>query len=105
MTTQEALTEAAKLVEEYNRIQKERAEKNFDTDTFSIFVVLRQHGRDDPHGPAIEINALFDSHPHWRGNANARRALKTKLYKALLPLFGADASPEVAEALMKLERR
>lgn len=104
MTTQEALTEAAKLVEEYNRIQKERAEKNFDAETFSIFVTLRQHGLDDPHGPAIEINALFEAHPHWHGNANARRALKTKLYKALLPLFGADASPEVAEALMKLER-
>lgn len=103
MTTQEALAEAAKLVQEYNRIQKERAEKNFDTNTFSIFVTLRQHGLDDPHGPAIEINALFDAHPHWRANANARRALKTKLYKALLPLFGADTSPEVAEALMNLE--
>jgi len=105
MTTQAALAEAAKLVEEYNRIQKERVEKNFDVNTFSIFVTLRRHGLDDPHGPAVEINALFDAHPHWRANANARRALKAKLYKALLPLFGADQSPEVAEALMKLERK
>jgi type I restriction enzyme R subunit len=105
MNTQEALAEAAKLVEEYNRIQKERAEKNFDTNTFSIFVTLRQHGLEDPHGPAVEINALFDAHPHWRTNANARRALKAKLYKALLPLFGEDQSPEVADALMKLERK
>ena len=105
MSTQDALAEAAKLVEEYNLIQKERAEKNFDTNTFSIFVILRQHGLEDPHGPAVEINALFDAHPHWRANANARRALKAKLYKALLPLFGEDQSPEVAEALMKLERK
>lgn len=105
MTTQEALAEAARLVEEFNRIQKERAEKNFDTNTFTIFVTLRQHGFEDPHGPAVEINALFDTHPHWQANANARRALKAKLYKALLPLFGADQSPEVADALMKLERK
>jgi len=105
MTTQDALEQAAQLVEEYNRIQKERAEKNFDTDTFSIFVTLRQYGLADPHGPAVEINALFEAHPHWRTHANARRALKAKLYKALLPLFGADQSPEVADALMKLERK
>jgi hypothetical protein len=53
----------------------------------------------------VEIDALFDAHPHWRANANARRALKAKLYKALLPLFGEDQSPEVVEALMKLERK
>ena len=98
------LRTAANLVEEYNRIQKERAEKNFDPNTFSIFVTLRQRGLEDPHGPAVEINALFDAHPHWRVNANAKRALKTKLYKALLPLFGQDQSPEVEEALLKLER-
>ncbi|MBI5634714.1 MAG: HsdR family type I site-specific deoxyribonuclease [Nitrospirae bacterium] len=103
--TKEALEQAAALIEEYNRIQKERTEKNFDTDTFSVFVVLRQHGLDDPHTPAIEINALFDAHPHWRTNANAQRALKAKLYKALLALFDEDKSFEVAKALLKLERK
>ncbi len=103
--TKDALDQAAALVEEYNRIQKERAEKNFDTDTFSVFVVLRQHGLDDPHGPAIEISALFNAHPHWRANANAQRALKAKLYKALLALFDEDTSLDAAKALMKLDRK
>jgi type I restriction enzyme R subunit len=103
--TKEALEQAAALVEEYNRIQKERAEKNFDTDTFSIFVILRQHGLENADGPAIEINALFNAHPHWRTNANAQRTLKAKLYKALLALFNEDTSLEVVKALMKLERK
>ncbi len=103
--TKEALEQAAALVEEYNRIQKERAEKNFDTDTFSIFVILRQHGLENADGPAIEINALFNAHPHWRTNANAQRTLKAKLYKALLALFNEDKSFEVAKALLKLERK
>lgn len=105
VNTKQALEQAAALVEEYNRIQKERAEKNFDAETFSIFVVLRQHGLEDPHGPAIEINALFNAHPHWRTNANAQRTLKAKLYKALLALFNEDTSLEVVKALMKLDRK
>ncbi|MEK7787141.1 MAG: type I restriction endonuclease subunit R, partial [Chloroflexota bacterium] len=105
MGTQEALAEAAKLVEEYNRIQKERAEKNFDVNTFAIFATLRQYGLDDPHEPAITLNALFEAHPGWRANASAARALKAKLYKALLPLFGEDDSPDVVAALLKLDRK
>ena len=105
MGTQEALAEAAKLVDEYNRIQKERAEKNFDTNTFAVFATLRQYSLDDPHEPAITLNALFEAHPGWRANASAARALKAKLYKALLPLFGEDDSPDVVAALLKLERK
>ncbi len=104
VNTADALGQAAKLVEEYNRIQKERAEKNLDAETFTIFVTLRQHGLPDPHGPAIELNALFETHPHWRTNANAVRALKAKLYKALLALFDEDTSAEVIQTLMKLRK-
>ena len=105
VNTADALEQAAQLVEEYNRIQKERAEKNLDAETFTIFATLRQHGLPDPHGPAIEINSLFDAHPHWRTNANAARALKAKLYRATLALFDEDTAAEVIQTLLKLRKK
>jgi type I restriction enzyme, R subunit len=105
VSTQEALDQTAWLVDEYNQLQRERAERNFDAQTFSTFVILRQHGLLEADGPAIEINALFNAHPHWRSDANTRRALRAKLYKALLALFEPDQTPDVVEALLKFERK
>ena len=103
--TQDALDEAARLVDEYNRIQLERAAKNFDASTFAIYLALQQSEVDDPEGPAIEINALFEAHPHWRTNAASQRALKAKLYKALLPLVGPERAPQLADKLERLQRQ
>lgn len=105
ITTQDALAEATRLVEEYNRIQAKRTALNLDEVAFGIYVTLRQHGVADARGPALEIRALFDAHPHWSANASAQRALRAKLYKAVLAVVGVDGAQAVVEALLRSARR
>ena len=104
ITTQDALAEAARLVEEYNRIQAERAALGLDGATFGVYVTLQRHGVGDARGPAVEIKALFDAHPHWPANASAQRALRARLYKAVMALVGEDAAPAVVDDLMRSSR-
>jgi type I restriction enzyme R subunit len=105
VSTKGALSTLEKLLEEYNQAQKERAAMNIDINTFSIYWVLKQNDVQNCEAVASKIETIFKRYLNYKQNAAEKRALKAELYKLLLPAVGKDQMVELAEKLLKLERR
>jgi hypothetical protein len=84
INTREALTELEKLLREYNDANKERREKGFDTNTFSIYWVLKKEAIPKAETIAPKINSIIERRKNYRDNVNEMRNLKTEIYKALM---------------------
>ncbi len=103
--TQEALKQLEKLLTEYVEAQKEREQSGFDLNTFTIFWVLKQEGASEPEKVAPLVDSAIKRFPNQVYNATQRRQLKAELYKVLLPAIGKARMVELADRLLRLERR
>ena len=103
--TQEALKQLEKLLTEYVQASKEREQTGFDLNTFTIYWVLKQAGASEPEKAAPLIDAAFGRFPSYLYNAGHRRHLKAELYKVLLPAVGKGRMVELAEQILRLQRR
>jgi type I restriction enzyme R subunit len=83
-TTQEALEEIKKLIEEINRAKKEKAEKSFDTNTFTIYWILKEEKIEKAEALARDINECMEILPHWKVSEEQKRNLKKKVLSLLL---------------------
>ena len=105
ISTQEALKQLEKLLEEYAQAQSEYKEKGFDLNTFTIYWVLKQAGAAKPEQLAPFVNSVFEKFPNYLHNSAELRGLKAEIYKVLLPAVGRERMVELAERLLKLQRR
>ncbi len=105
ISTQEALKQLEKLLTEYVQASKEREQTGFDLNTFTIYWVLKQAGASEPEKAAPLIDAAFRRFPNYLYNAAHRRHLKAELYKVLLPAVGKGRMVELAEQILRLQRR
>lgn len=104
ITTQSALEQLGKLMEEYLAARRERESSGFDINTFTIFWVLKQSGARDPNAIAPQIDAAIRNFPNFRDNVAEERQLKAELYKLVLPAVGKDSMVAVVKRMMELQR-
>ncbi len=105
ISTQEALKQLERLLAEYAQATREREQTGFDLNTFTIYWVLKQAGASKPEGVAPLIDAAVGRFPNYRYNTAHLRYLKAELYKVLLPAVGRDRMVELAEQILRLQRR
>lgn len=103
--TQEALKQLERLVTAYVQAIREREQMGFDLNTFTIYWILKQAGASKPETVAPLIDAAVGRFPNYRYNAAHLRHLKAELYKVLLPVVGRDRMVELAEQILRLQRR
>ncbi|MBI4649736.1 type I restriction endonuclease subunit R [Candidatus Desantisbacteria bacterium] len=104
ITTQVALEEAEKLVDEINEARRKQRESNFDINTFTIFWTLKQENIKDSESYAQTINSAFVRFPNCNHNVEEMRQLKAELYKVLLPIVDKDKMIKLVEKLLKINR-
>jgi len=105
IATQEALRALERLLAEFVEARKERERAGFDLNTFTVYWVLKQGSVPDPDKLAPLLDAAFGRFPNHAHNAAELRQLKAELYKLLLPAVGKDRMVELADRLLRLQRR
>jgi type I restriction enzyme R subunit len=103
--TQEALRHLEALLAEFVQARREQERTGFDLDTFTIYWVVKQAGALAPERLAPSLGAAFARYPNHAHQADERRQLKAELYKVLLPAVGKDRMVELADRLLRLQRR
>lgn len=103
--TQEALRQLERLLTEFVEARKERERAGFDLNAFTIYWTLKQAGASEPERLASLLDAAFERFPNHAHNAAELRQLKAELYKVLLPAVGKDRMVELAERLLRLQRK
>lgn len=104
LSTQSALEQLARLMEEYLQAKREREKTGFDTNTFTLFWLLKQAGAPDPGELAPKVEAAFRKYPNFRDNVAEERQLKAELYKLILPAVGRGAMVTVVKQMLELPR-
>ncbi len=104
LSTQSALEELARLMEEYLLAKREREKTGFDINTFTLFWLLKQAGAPDPGELTPKVEAAFRKYPNFRDNVAEERQLKAELYKMVLPAVGRDAMVTVVKRMLELPR-
>jgi type I restriction enzyme R subunit len=104
LSTQSALEQLARLMEEYLQAKREREKTGFDINTFTLFWVLKQAGARDADQVAPKLEAAFRKHPSYRDNVAEERQLKAELYKLVLPAVGKEAMVTVVKRMLELPR-
>ncbi|MEW6040246.1 MAG: HsdR family type I site-specific deoxyribonuclease [Elusimicrobiota bacterium] len=105
ITTLEALKRLEEIINEINQARKEQSEKNFDSETFTIYWLLRKGNLLKPDILAGRISDIFKTYPNWNLNSKEARELTTQLYKILLKETDKERTVELVDKLLKLERR
>jgi len=104
ITTQSALEQLARLMEEYLQAKRERENTGFDINTFTLFCMLKQSGATDADQVAPRIETVFQKYPNYRDNVAQERQLKAEVYKLVMPAVGKDAMVSVVKRMMELQR-
>lgn len=103
-STQQALRQLERLLQEYLQPKRERENTGFDLNTFTIYWVLKQAEVPGADKIAPSGNVALERFPHHAHNAAELRQLKAELYKVLLPVVGKERMGEWAEQLLRLKR-
>lgn len=103
--TQEALRKLEQLLIEFVQARKEREKTGFDLNTFTIYWVLKQADVSRAEHLAPTLDAAFQRFLHYKHNAATMRQLKAELYKILLPAVGKERMVELAERILRLQRK
>jgi type I restriction enzyme R subunit len=101
---QEALRNIAELVKEINEARKKRNETQFDTNTFTVYWILKQDNIKDTETLAVTINSVFVRFPNYNDNNEEMRHLKAELYGVLFPIVGKDNMIDLVEKLLNIKR-
>lgn len=104
LSTQSALEQLARLMEEYLQAKREREKTGFDINTFTLFWLLKQAGAPDPGELAPKLEAAFRKYPNYRDNVAEERQLKAELYKLVLPAVGRESMVTVVKRMLELPR-
>lgn len=104
-STQEALQQIEKLINEIVEAQKRQKESGIDINTFSIFWTLKQENIKNAQELADSINAVFKRFTNFNENVEEMRQLKAEIYRLLLPVIGKDTMISVVDKILTLNRK
>jgi len=91
-------------MEEYLQAKRERERTGLDTNTFTLFWVLKQSGARDPDQVAPKVETAFRKYPNYGDNVAEERQLKAEMYKLVLPVVGKEAMVAVVKRMLDLQR-
>jgi hypothetical protein len=103
-STREALVTIEKQMREKIDAEKEREQTGLDTNTFTIYWLLKQEGLRDPVELAKEIDGAYKRFPNYRKNSDELRQLKAEMYKSLLRVADGKRMVDLSEQVLRLER-
>lgn len=102
-TTQGALAELIRLLEENEARKKIQAEKGFDGLTFFIYRTLLDAGIGDAEPVTRKIRDAFVALPTWRDSEKALRDLRNRVTGAIFPTVGdVDKTVAIVDELFNL---
>jgi len=104
-STKEALRSIEKLIQDIVESKKEQAEKGMDTNTFTIFWVLKHEKIVNPESVAYSINSIFTRFPNYNYNIEEMRQLKAELYRILLTVVGKGKMFSIVGRLLKINEK
>lgn len=84
ITTQQALEELRRIVEEMNEARKEQAEKNMPVEVFAVMWLLKKEGVKDAEASANQMKDTFEKFPHWKTSEKHEREIRNQLYKIMV---------------------
>jgi len=84
-TTQQTLARLEELIREINAAEVERARMALPGAAFAVYWILHREGLPGAREAAERMDAVFRQDPHWRVSEGQWRAVRTELYKVLLP--------------------
>lgn len=100
VSTEEALREIKRLVEEQDKAQEERTKLGMDAPTFGVYWLLDEAKLAGAKELALEINALFERFPNYGRSADELRQLKAEIYKALLKEVSGKRMVELGDRII-----
>jgi type I restriction enzyme, R subunit len=104
-STHDALAQIETIVREKLEADKARKESGLDTNTFTIYWLLRQQELGDAMTLAKEISSVYGRFPNYGSNADEYRQLKAEIYKALLRVVSGKRMVDITEQILKLRRQ
>jgi type I restriction enzyme R subunit len=104
ITTQSALEQLGKLLEEYLQAKREREKTGFDINTFTLFWMLKQSGAKEAEQVAPKVETVFRKYPNYRENVAEERQLKAEIYKLVMPTVGKEGMVSLVKRMMELQR-
>ena len=84
ITTQQALEELRRIVEEMNEARREQAEKNMPVEVFAVMWLLKKEGVKDAERSANQMKDTFEKFPHWKTSEKHEREIRNQLYKIMV---------------------
>jgi len=106
-TSQDALEELKKIIEEMNAAQKEQIEKNMNSEVFTVYWLLKEENIDKAESIANNTKAVFKAYPYWKTSEAQERELRQELYGFLLTSGAVDASraPAIVNRIIDVIKR
>jgi len=104
ISTQEALLQLKRLVEEFLSAQAEQKTSGLQDSAFTVYWALKRDGVPKARGLAVALDAAFRRSSSFRDDAEAMRNLKAEVYKLLLPAVGKGKMVDLADRLIYLWR-
>ena len=104
LTTQEAIDELRKLVDEYKAAAHERQASDLSAEAFAVKVVLDRDEVQQTELVARAADEAFKSYPHWQYSGEHERQVRLRLYKALKDAGVAEPIPLAQKVLQLLKR-
>ncbi len=100
-STQETLQEIEKIYEEYEESEREIAEKNMETQLYTLYWLLKKEGFKKPQEKAQDIQKAISEFPHWKRSSEQERLLKRRIV-SLLSDEGRAKSLDIAIRLLEI---
>ncbi len=100
ISTQEALAQFERFIEECNKSTIERERLDLDENAYAIYKVLQEATRTVTPEEAKSVNEVFDRFPDYGWNVHQTVRLRTQLYKRLRPIVHENDLIEIANKLM-----
>ncbi len=101
ITTQEALKELIKLVEEMNESRREQAEKNMPIEVFAVMWLLKKEGVKNAEASANQMKEAFEKYPYWKTSEKHEREIRNHLYKIMVKT-GIENFIDIVKKIMQI---
>ncbi len=105
LTTEEALRDIEKLVEEYEAAKRDADRSGLSPGAFAVFWLLDRAGAAKAQALARRVDGQFERFPHFAENAGELRQLKAELYRLLRPAVGIERMKQMAELFIRMRGR
>ncbi len=84
LTTQKALEELRKIVEEINQARREQTEKNLPVEVFATMWLFKKEGVANAEENAKQMKGAFEQYPYWKTSEAHQREITKQFYKILV---------------------